>query len=49
MTIVGGFVFCWWDLADLSVESSVVEPVDVFESGVFDVVGGARVRPGVKA
>ncbi len=35
-----GFCFCGWDASDLSVESSVVEPVDVFEGGELDVVDG---------
>ena len=38
-----GLLFGWWDVSDGFEESSVVEPVDVFEGGVFDLV---EVSPG---
>lgn len=37
------FVFDWGTIADLSVEPPVVEPVDVFGDGHFELVD---VRPG---
>ena len=41
MTIVGGLEFSGWDVADLTVESVVVEPVDVAQGGEFDLLEGA--------
>ena len=41
MTVVGGLELCGWDVAAVFVEASVVEPVDPFQGGDFDVVGGA--------
>ena len=41
MTVVGGLEFGRWDVAAVFVEASVVEPVDPFQGGDLDVVGGA--------
>ena len=41
VTVVGVFEFGWWDVAAVFVEASVVEPVDPFQGGDLDVVGGA--------
>ena len=41
MTVVVGFVFGWWDAAEVVVDASVVEPVDPFEGGEFKVVEAA--------
>ncbi len=41
VTVVGGFQLCWWDVAAVLVEASVVEPVDPFQGVDLDVVGGA--------
>ena len=37
----GPLVFCWWDVADLSVEASVVVPIDVLGHCDLDVVDAA--------
>lgn len=37
---VGGFQFGWWDVVAVFV-AAVVAPVDPFQGGDFDVVGGA--------
>ena len=34
-----GFVFGWWDIAELGVKSPVVEPLDVAECRCLDVFG----------
>ena len=36
--MVVGLPFCWWYVSDGFEESPVVEPVDVLEGGVLDVV-----------
>ena len=36
--MVVGLLFCWWDVSYWFEESAVVEPVDVFEGGVLDLV-----------
>jgi len=41
VTVVGGFELGWWDVAAVLVEAAVVEPVDPFQGGDLDVVGGA--------
>ena len=41
--MVVGLLFCWWDVSDGFEKPSVVEPVDVFEGGVLDLV---EVLPG---
>src|SRR4029450_10916170 len=41
LTIVGGLEFSGWEVADLTVESVVVEPVDVAQGGEFDLLEGA--------
>jgi hypothetical protein len=41
VTVVASFEFGWWDVAAVFVEASVVEPVDPFQGGDLDVVGGA--------
>ena len=41
MTVVGSLEFCWWDVAAVFVEASVVEPVDPFQGRDLDVVSGA--------
>jgi Integrase core domain len=41
VTVVAVLEFGWWDVAAAFVESSVVEPVDPFQGGDLDVVGGA--------
>jgi hypothetical protein len=41
LAIVGGLEFSGWDVADLTVESVVVEPVDVAQGGEFDLLEGA--------
>ncbi len=28
LTVVDGFVFCWWDVADRAVQPALVEPLD---------------------
>jgi hypothetical protein len=38
LTVVVGFVFGWWDVSDRLEDALVVEPVDPFQRGVFDVV-----------
>ena len=38
LSVVVGFVFGWWDVSDGFEDALVVEPVDPFEGGVFDVV-----------
>jgi len=38
LLVVVGFVFGWWDVSDGFEDALVVEPVDPFEGGVFDVV-----------
>ena len=41
MGVEQGFGFDGWEVAGLGVESSVVEPVDVFEGGELEVVDGS--------
>jgi hypothetical protein len=41
LTIVGGLEFSRWDVADLTVEAAVVEPVDVAQGGELQLVEGA--------
>ena len=38
LVMVVGLLFCWWDVPDWFEKPAVVEPVDVFEGGVLDVV-----------
>ena len=38
MTVVVGFEFCWWDAAEFVEDASVVEPVNPFEGGEFEVI-----------
>ena len=38
MTIVAGLVFGGWDSSEFVEEASVIEPVDPFECGEFEVV-----------
>jgi hypothetical protein len=38
VTVVGGFEFGWWHVVGASVESLVVEPVDVVEAGDLEIV-----------
>ena len=38
LTVVVGFFLGWWDVADGFEDAAVVEPVDPFQGGVFDVV-----------
>src|SRR5512139_939351 len=40
-TVVGGFVFGWWHVADGRVEAAVVVPADPFDDGVFGLVAGS--------
>src|ERR1017187_2135166 len=42
--VVGGLELCRWDPADLSVQTSVVEPIDIREGLVLDIV-----EPGPRA
>lgn len=37
LTIVLGLVFSGWDVADLAVETALVEPVDISGDGDLDV------------
>ena len=39
--VVVGFHLCWWDVADLAVETTVVELFDVGEGRELDVFGVA--------
>lgn len=41
LTVVGGFQFCWPNVAAVFVESAVVESVDPFQGRDFDLVSGA--------
>ena len=43
--MVVGFFFCWWFVSDGFEEAAVVEPVDVFEGGVLDLVPVFPRRP----
>ena len=43
--MVVGLLFCWWDVSYWFEESAVVEPVDVFEGGVLDLVPVAPWSP----
>ena len=47
LTVVAVLELGRWDEADLAVESSVVEPVDVFEGGELDVVEAAPGSSGI--
>ncbi len=38
LTVVVGFELGWWDAAEVVEDASVVEPVDPFEGGEFEVV-----------
>ena len=38
LTVMVGFVFGWWDVSDRFEDPAVVEPVDPFQGGIFDVV-----------
>ena len=38
LTVVEVFVLCWRDVAELAEQAAVVEPVDPFEGGEFEVV-----------
>ena len=40
MTVVGCFEFGGWDVAAVFVEAAVVVPVDPFQHGDFDLLGG---------
>ena len=40
LSVVGPLQFDWWDVAAVFVEAVVVEPVDPFGGGVFDLVDG---------
>lgn len=41
MTVVQRLAFGWWHVAAVLVESAVVEPVDPFQGGHFDLVDSA--------
>jgi len=41
LTVVGGLQFCRRDVAAVFVESSVVEPIDVFGGGVLNLFDSA--------
>ena len=43
--VVVGFVFGGWDAADVVEQALVVEPVDPFEGGVFEVVEATAGSP----
>ena len=38
LTVVDVFKLCWRDVAELAEQATVVEPVDPFEGGEFEVV-----------
>ena len=38
LTVVEIFELCWRDVAELAEQAAVVEPVDPFEGGEFEVV-----------
>ena len=43
--MVVGLLFCWWYVSDGFEKSPVVEPVDVLEGGVLDLVPVFPRRP----
>jgi hypothetical protein len=45
LSVVGGLVFLWWDIVEQAAQAPVVEPVDQFHCGVFDLVDGAQPTP----
>jgi hypothetical protein len=40
VTVVGCFEFGWWDVAAVFVQAAVVVPVDPFQHGDLDLLGG---------
>ena len=40
LSVIGGLQFDWWDVAAVFVEAAVVEPVDPFGGGQFDLLDG---------
>jgi hypothetical protein len=40
-TVVGGFVFCRWDVVDRAVQPALVPPLDPCKGGELDLLGGA--------
>jgi hypothetical protein len=41
LTVVDGFVLCRGDVVECAVQAALVPPLDPFEGGQLDLVGGA--------
>jgi hypothetical protein len=40
LTVVDGFVFCGWDVAERAVQAALVPPLDPCQGGQLDLFGG---------